>query len=71
MGNEKKPLRLDVGEGKEYAENHEVIFLDVVDTYSYEKFDYQIQDAFRISPKDIKDEYEQLPKEKDVLAYCT
>lgn len=70
MGTEKrKPLRIPVEEAKKRSEESEVIFLDVVDRDSYENRDVMIAGAVRIDPREIKEEYDQLSKAHQILAY--
>lgn len=66
-----EPLRISVEEAKERGAQEKTTFLDVVDPDAYEKIDYQIEDAVRIDPKEIKEEYDGLSKENTILAYCT
>ena len=70
MGTEKrKPLRISVEEAKERSEENAVTFLDVVDPDSFENRDVMIEGAVRIDPREIKEEYGQLSKEHQILAY--
>jgi rhodanese-related sulfurtransferase len=72
MGNNKRePVRISVDEAKNRANQDEITILDVVDPGAYEKIDYQIEGAVRIDPREIKEEYERLPGEDNILAYCT
>ncbi len=66
-----EPIRLSVDEAKQRAEDHDVTFLDVVDPGEYETTEVHIKGAVRIDPRDIKEEYERLPEQKEVLTYCT
>ena len=67
----REPLRISVEEAKTRADAGNVTFLDVVDPGAYEKIDYQIAGAVRIDPREIKEEYNQLPVADVILAYCT
>ncbi|MGW8251838.1 MAG: rhodanese-like domain-containing protein [Anaerolineales bacterium] len=72
MGDEKRhPLRIPVEQAKSRAEDGSATFLDVVDPGAYEKIDYKIKGALRIDPREIEEEYERLPRQEDILAYCT
>lgn len=64
-----KPLRITVDEANQRASENNVTFLDVVDEGSYEEYGYKIKGAVRIAPKDIKDEYDVLPTESEILTY--
>ena len=66
-----KPIRMDLEAAKQFADENEVTFLDVVDSSHYDALDYQIKGAVRIEPRNIKDEYGKLPKDRAVLAYWT
>lgn len=67
----RKPIRISVEEAKERYDENEVTILDVVDPGSYEHLSHQIKNAIRIDPRNISDEFEKLPEERTVLAYCT
>ena len=67
----REPLRISVEEAKTRADKETVVFLDVVDPGAYEKIDYEIAGAVRIDPREIKEEYNQLPVADVILAYCT
>ena len=69
--NKNEPIRISVEEAKELKDEENATILDVVDPDTYEEVSYRIEDAVRIDPRDIRDEFEQLPKERTVLAYCT
>jgi rhodanese-related sulfurtransferase len=64
-------IRVPVDEAKEHHDQHGAIFLDVVDTGAYEQLDYQIGGAVRIAPEKIGEQFEQMPEDKAVFAYCT
>lgn len=64
-------IRVPVDEAKEHRDERGATFLDVVDTVAYEHTGYQIEDALRIAPEKIPDEFERLPEDRAVFAYCT
>ena len=67
----RKPIRISVDEAKKRYDESDVTILDIVDPGAYEALTYRIQDAVRIDPRQIDEEFEQLPQERTVLAYCT
>lgn len=70
MGNNKRqPIRISVDEVKARYDEGEITVLDVVDPGTYEELSHQIKGAVRIDPRDISDEFEQLPKDRAVFAY--
>jgi len=73
MSNNKKrkPLRISLEEANERYDEGDVIILDVVDPGTYEELSYRIKGAVRIDPRNISDEFDQLPKARTVLTYCT
>ena len=66
-----KPIRLAVDEAKERYDTGQATILDVVDPGPYEELDRQIEDAVRIDPREIEDEFDRLPQERTILTYCT
>lgn len=68
---QREPLRISVNEAKTRADKGGVTFLDVVDPGSYEQIGYRIEGAVRIDPREIREEFERLPIEDEILAYCT
>jgi rhodanese-related sulfurtransferase len=69
--NERRPIRISVEEAKGRYDENEATILDVVDPGAYEQLSHQIKGAIRIDPRKISEEYEKLPKDRTVLAYCT
>jgi hypothetical protein len=67
--NNKKPLRISVDETNQRSSKNVVTFLDVIDEGSYKEYEYKIEGAVRIAPKDIKDEYDVLSEENEIMAY--
>ena len=67
----RQPIRISVDEAKKRYDENDVTILDVVDPGTYERLSVRIPDAVRIDPRQIDEEFERLPKERTVLAYCT
>ena len=62
-------IRISVDDAKRRYEQDDVTVLDVVDSDSYEELSYKIEDAVRIDPGDVKEEYARLPEDRPVLTY--
>ena len=62
-------VRIALEEAKQLYDQGNVTVLDVVDSESFAEITYKIKGAVRINPEDIKDQYDQLPKDRRVLAY--
>jgi rhodanese-related sulfurtransferase len=73
MGNQtrREPIRISVEDANERYEREDVTVLDAVDPGAFERTSYMIEGAVRIDPRDVRDEFEQLPKGRTVLTYCT
>ena len=71
MGEEHRQgrVRIALEEAKQLYDQGNVTVLDVVDSESFAEITYKIKGAVRINPEDIKDQYNQLPKDRRVLAY--
>lgn len=67
----RKPIRISVEEAKKRYDEDGATILDVVDPGTYERLTSRIQDAVRIDPRQIDEEFEQLPQEYTIFAYCT
>lgn len=65
------PVRVSVDEASKLVAAGDATVLDVVDTHVYDKVPDQIEGAVRIDPAAVPDEFERLPRERTVLAYCT
>ena len=68
---ENDDLRISVAEAKGRIDAGKAIVLDVVSSGSWPGLSRAIAGAIRINPDDIEKYYKQLPKEKQIIAYCT
>ena len=66
-----EPLRIDPAEAMERVQAGEAIILDVVSPMAWEQLDRSIQGAVRISPDELGDRWQELPRERAIIAYCT
>ncbi len=65
------PLRIDPPEAKARVDAGEAIILDVVSPIAWEQLDRVIQGAVRIPPDEIGERWDELPRERAIIAYCT
>ena len=64
--------RISREELKSKIENNKgVIILDVRTKGSYEGSNIKIKGAIRIAPEEIETGYRQLPKDREIVTYCT
>ena len=66
-----EPLRIEPADAKRRVEAGEAIILDVVSPMAWEQLDRSIQGAVRISPDELGDRWQELPRERAIIAYCT
>ena len=64
-------LRIDPADAKRRVDAGEAIILDVVSPMAWEQLDRSIQGAVRISPDELGERWQELPRERAVIAYCT
>lgn len=69
--NNREPLRISVKDARGWFEEDDTTYLDVVDPETFEKKDYKVKGAVRIDPREIKEEYDQMPEDDHILAYWT
>jgi rhodanese-related sulfurtransferase len=71
MGNQPthEPIRISIKDAKQRFDKGNTTVLDVVDAEAYHQFSYQIQDAVRIKPEEVPDEFQSLPQDRSVLTY--
>ena len=70
MPNQK--LRIEPLEAKSRVVAGKAIILDVVSPDSWKEMKRQIAGAIRIAPEEFGTLYKEiLPKDKDIIAYCT
>ena len=64
-------LRIDPTDARRRVEAGEAIILDVVSPMAWEQLDRAIQGAVRISPDELGERWQELPRERAIIAYCT
>jgi len=60
-------LRIDPTDAKRRVDAGEAIILDVVSPMAWEQLDR----AVRISPDELGERWQELPRERAIIAYCT
>ncbi len=65
-------LRIEPAEAKLRVDNGQAVILDVVSPASWIKMRRQIAGAIRIEPEEFTSRYKELlPRNKQIIAYCT
>ena len=63
--------RIDPTDAKARVDAGEAIILDVVSPMAWEELDLAIEGAVRIAPDALEERWGELPREREVIAYCT
>ncbi len=69
MANE--DLRISPAEAKARVDAGKAIILDSVAEHHWSEVSRSVKGAIRINPDEIDKHYQELPKDKDIIAYCT
>jgi rhodanese-related sulfurtransferase len=64
-------VRIDPEEAAAKLVGNEAILLDVVSADTWAKLDHAARGAIRIPPKEIGRRWRELPREREIIAYCT
>jgi rhodanese-related sulfurtransferase len=64
-------LRIDPADAKRRVDAGEAIIFDVVSPMAWEQLDRSVQGAVRISPDELGERWQELPRERAIIAYCT
>ena len=64
-------LRIDPAAAQARVAAGDAIVLDVVSPMAWEQIDRAIRGAVRISPDEIDARWSELPRDRDIVAYCT
>jgi len=64
-------LRVDPADAKERVDAGDAIILDVVSPMAWEQLDRSVLGAVRISPEEMGERWQALPRERAIIAYCT
>ena len=64
-------LRIDPADARARVDAGEAIVLDVVSPMAWEQLDRAVHGAVRISPDELGERWQELPRERTIIAYCT
>ena len=66
-----KALRINPAEAKARIDADQAMVLDVVSRLAWDQIDVAIAGVVRIPPEEIGSHLAELPKDRDLIAYCT
>jgi rhodanese-related sulfurtransferase len=64
-------FRISPADAKKRLDAGEAIMLDVVAPAAWDQLDVAVAGALRIAPDELSRRYRELPKEREIIAYCT
>jgi len=64
-------LRISPAEAKRRVDAGEAIVLDVVAPGTWAELEVVVRGAVRIPPDRIEERFAELPRDRDIIAYCT
>jgi rhodanese-related sulfurtransferase len=64
-------LRIDPADAKARVDAGEAIILDMVSPMAWQQLDRAIPEAIRIAPDELGARWGELPRDRDIIAYCT
>ncbi len=64
-------IRIEVDQAREKLESGEAVALDVVQPAAWDQIDGAVQGAVRIPPQEVGERFRELPRELEVITYCT
>ncbi len=64
-------VRIEVGAAKEKLDSGEAVALDVVQPPAWDEIDGAVEGAVRIPPQEIGQRFGELPRDLDIITYCT
>ena len=64
-------LRIGIAEARRKIESGEAVALDVVQPGAWESVDGAVAGAVRIPPQDIEARFHELPRDVEIITYCT
>ncbi|HEX6270790.1 MAG TPA: rhodanese-like domain-containing protein [Anaerolineales bacterium] len=63
--------RIEVPEAKAMVDAGEALILDVVASHVWPSMTRTIQGSIRIPPDEIANRFDELPRDKTIITYCT
>lgn len=64
-------IRIDINQARSRLEAGEALALDVIQPGAWESIDGVVKGSVRIPPEEFADRFEELPRDLDIIAYCT
>lgn len=64
-------VRIGIDQARSKLEAGEALALDVVQPGAWEGIDGVVKGSVRIPPEEFVEHFEELPRELDIVAYCT
>ena len=64
-------IRIEVDQARAKLEAGEAVALDVVQPGAWDRIDGVVKGAVRIPPDEIAQRFEELPRDLDIITYCT
>lgn len=64
-------IRISVDEARGKLEVGEAVALDVVQPGGWANIDGVVKGSVRIAPEEFVERFEELPRDVDIVAYCT
>jgi rhodanese-related sulfurtransferase len=64
-------IRISPAEAKARLDAGDALVLDVVSPAAWDQLDVAITGALRIPPDELSRRYRELPKDREIIAYCT
>lgn len=63
--------RIDAAEAKALVDGGKAVILDVVASHVWPAMSRTIQGSIRMPPEEIEQRFDELPRGKAIIAYCT
>ena len=64
-------VKIGIDQARSKLEAGEAVALDVVQPGAWESIDGVVKGSVRISPEEFVERFEELPRDLDIIAYCT
>jgi rhodanese-related sulfurtransferase len=64
-------LRIDPADAKARVDAGEAIVVDAVAPMAWDQLDIAISGAIRMAPDSIDTRWSELPRDRDIVVYCT
>ena len=71
MNAEDEALRIGVAQARAKLEAGRAVALDLVQPAAWDHIDGAVKGAVRIPPQEIAQRFEELPRDLEVITYCT